>query len=67
MGKGKTHYDTLGVPRTASQKAIKKAYRTAALKWHPDKNPENPEEAEAQFVKIAEAYEVIGNEESRNQ
>ena len=60
-----SHYDTLGVPRDASSAAIRKAYRAAALRWHPDKNPENREEAERKFIDVAAAYEVLSDERSR--
>ena len=55
------------VPRNAEAKAIKKAYREQALKWHPDKHsgPEEKEIAEKQFQLIAEAYEVLSDEEKR--
>lgn len=50
------YYEILGVSRTATEDDIKKAYRKLAIKWHPDKNPENPAEASEKFKKIAEAY-----------
>ena len=59
------HYATLGVARDASTADIKKAYRKAALRWHPDKNPDDREGAEAIFVKVAEAYEILGSDEAR--
>jgi DnaJ homolog subfamily B member 6 len=49
----------------ASSDEIKKSYKKLAMKWHPDKNPQNVEEATEKFKKIAEAYDVLGNEEKR--
>eukprot|EP00792_Barthelona_sp_PAP020_P009687 TRINITY_DN3314_c3_g3_i1.p1 TRINITY_DN3314_c3_g3~~TRINITY_DN3314_c3_g3_i1.p1 ORF type:complete len:324 (+),score=90.51 TRINITY_DN3314_c3_g3_i1:52-1023(+) len=51
--------------KNATQKDIKKAYRRLALIWHPDKNPNNKEEATEKFSKINEAYEVLGDPEKR--
>ena len=62
----KDYYSVLGVPRTAADKEIKKAYRKLARKWHPDVNPGN-KEAEARFKELSEAYEVLGNSEKRKQ
>ena len=58
------YYDLLGVSKDSSQDEIKKAYRKVALKYHPDRNPDN-KEAEDKFKEAAEAYDVLGNEEKR--
>jgi len=59
------YYEVLGVPKTATEDEIKKAYRKLALKWHPDRNPTKKEESEEVFKKIAEAYECLSNAEKR--
>ncbi|KAL0100612.1 hypothetical protein PUN28_019187 [Cardiocondyla obscurior] len=59
------YYKVLEVQRTASGADIKKAYRKLALKWHPDKNPDNLEEANRKFKEISEAYEVLSDEKKR--
>ncbi len=58
------YYEVLGVPRDADADAIKKAYRRAALKYHPDRNPDDAE-AEIRFKESAEAYEVLSDPEKR--
>lgn len=58
------YYEVLGVGKDATQDQIKKAYRRLALKYHPDKNPDN-KEAEEKFKECAEAYEVLSNEDKR--
>ncbi|KAM4697423.1 dnaJ homolog subfamily B member 2 isoform 2-T2 [Rhinophrynus dorsalis] len=59
------YYEILGVARNASQDDIKRAYRKQALRWHPDKNPDNKEYAEKKFKDIAEAYEVLSDQDKR--
>lgn len=61
------YYNLLEVPRNASPEDIRRAYRRLALKWHPDKNPDNKAEAEARFKEISEAYEVLSDESKRRQ
>jgi curved DNA-binding protein len=61
------YYQTLGVAKTASADEIKKAYRKLAVKWHPDKNPNNKVAAEEKFKKISEAYAVLSDAEKRKQ
>ena len=58
-------YEVLGVTKTASVEEIKSAYRKAALKWHPDRNPENKEEAEVRFRACTEAYTVLSDTQKR--
>ncbi len=60
----KDYYKILGVAKTASADDIKKAYRKLAVKYHPDKNPDN-KEAEEKFKEIGEAHEVLGDPEKR--
>lgn len=60
----KDYYEVLGVGRSADKDEIKKAYRKLALKYHPDKNPDN-KEAEERFKEVNEAYEVLSNEDKR--
>ncbi len=57
-------YEILGVDRSASKDELKKAYRKIAIKFHPDKNPDD-KEAEEKFKEAAEAYEVLSNDEKR--
>lgn len=59
------YYKLLGVNRDANDDSIKKAYRKLALKWHPDRNPNNKTEAEKQFKAISEAYEVLIDKNKR--
>jgi DnaJ-class molecular chaperone len=60
------YYSVLGVAKSASQDDIKKAYRKLALKYHPDKNPDDSK-AEEKFKKISEAYYTLGDEKRRKE
>ncbi|KAK6511711.1 hypothetical protein TWF481_000617 [Arthrobotrys musiformis] len=62
---GKDYYSILGVPRTATEDDIKKAYKKLALKWHPDRNRDNKEGSEKKFKEIGEAYEVLSDPQKR--
>src|SRR5215204_663920 len=60
------YYEILGVPRDASEAAIKKAYRELARKYHPDRNP-GDKNAESQFKEVQEAYSILGDKQKKAQ
>nr|KYP44822.1 DnaJ isogeny subfamily B member 4 [Cajanus cajan] len=62
---GVDYYKLLQVDRNASDDDLKKAYRRLAMKWHPDKNPNNKKDAEAKFKQISEAYDVLSDPQKR--
>src|SRR6476619_767946 len=62
----KDYYDILGVKKNATDEELKKAYRTLAKKFHPDRNKGN-KEAENKFKEISEAYAVLSDKEKRDQ
>lgn len=59
------YYKILGVPRNATEEQIRKAFKKLSIKYHPDKNKDKKEWAKTQFVKIANAYEVLTDTEKR--
>ena len=65
--KQKDYYQILGVPENVSADELKKVYRKLAVKYHPDKNPDNPKQAEARFKEISEAYYILSDEKRRAQ
>ena len=64
MPQTRCYYEILSVEKTATQDDIKRAYRRLAMKWHPDRNPDNAE-AETEFKACTEAYEVLSDPERR--
>jgi len=60
------YYELLGLSRGADDAAVRRGYKRAALRWHPDKNPEDRERAEVMFKKIAKAYKVLSDPRQRN-
>ncbi|MFI3279875.1 MAG: DnaJ domain-containing protein, partial [Rikenellaceae bacterium] len=64
MAEKRDYYEVLGVSKSANADEIKKAYRKAAIQFHPDKNPDN-KEAEEKFKEAAEAYDVLSDEQKR--
>ncbi len=64
MAEKRDYYEVLGVDKTASAEEIKKAYRKMAIKYHPDKNPDD-KDAEEKFKEAAEAYDVLSTPEKR--
>jgi len=64
MSNKRDYYDVLGVSKDASASELKKAYRKLAIKYHPDKNPDD-HEAEEKFKELGEAYEALSDEDKR--
>lgn len=62
--RGKNHYEVLNVSPQAEAEEIKRAFRTGAFQWHPDRNPDDVG-AEERFKQINEAYRVLGDEQTR--
>ena len=62
----KDYYKILGISRDSSQEEIKKAYRSQAMKYHPDKNP-GDSASESKFKEISEAYDILSNPQKKNE
>ncbi len=65
MATKRDYYEILEISREASPEEVKKAYRRVAMKYHPDRNPDNKMEAEEKFKEASEAYEVLSDERKR--
>src|ERR1700693_403236 len=65
MSEKRDCYEVLGVGRTANADEVKSAYRKAALKWHPDRNPHAKQEAEEKFREATEAYSILSDPQKR--
>lgn len=63
---GVDYYNVLKVGSNASSEDLKRAYKRLAMKWHPDKNPGNNKEAEANFKQVSEAYEILSDPHKRS-
>src|ERR1035437_8751733 len=57
--------EVLGIERGAAADEVKSAYRKAALKWHPDRNPQKKQEAEGKFREATEAYSILSDAQKR--
>lgn len=62
---GVDYFSILRVSKNASEEDVKRSYKKLAMKWHPDKNAVNTEEAEAKFKQISEAYDVLSDPQKR--
>ena len=60
------YYKVLEIPNNSSKDDVRKAYKKMAVKWHPDKNIDNKELAEKKFKEISEAYEILMDDNKRN-
>jgi DnaJ-class molecular chaperone len=60
-----SYYEILEVEQTCSKEDLRKAYKKLALRWHPDRNPEQKEVAEQRFKEISEAYQILSDKDKR--
>jgi len=65
MNEKRDCYEILGVAKSAGADEVKSAYRKAALKWHPDRNPQSKQEAEGKFREATEAYSILSDPQKR--
>jgi DnaJ family protein B protein 6 len=63
--KKRDYYEVLGMKKDCTNDDVKKAFRKLAVKWHPDKNPNNKEEATEMFKELSEAYEILSDDSKR--
>ena len=62
----KDYYSILEIDKNADKNTIKNAYKKLALKYHPDKNTDNKQQAEEKFKEISEAYEILSDDQKKN-
>lgn len=62
---GVDYYEVLKVSRNATEEDLRRSYKKLAMKWHPDKNPDGKNDAEAKFKQISEAYDILSDPKKR--
>jgi len=66
MGTKRDYYEVLGLAKSATTDEVKRAYRQLAMKYHPDRNPDNSKESEEKFKEVSEAYEILSDDKKRS-